>query len=65
MIGEAFAHASPIDGSDIAVTQGLADTPEEEEVEEIGYLVCDNCGNESWHIVVGSLAFFYSSSTIL
>lgn len=52
MFRDAFAHASTIDRSDIAITQGLLDTPEEEEVEEIDYLVCDNCGNESWYIVV-------------
>lgn len=54
MIGEAFAYASPIYGSDIAIAQGLLDTREEEEVEEIDYLVCDNCGNESWYIVVSN-----------
>ena len=52
MIGDAFAHASTIDRSDIAIMQGLLDTLEEEEVEEIDCLVCDNCGNESWYIVV-------------
>ena len=52
IFGDAFAYASPIDGSGIAITQGLLDTSEEEEVEEIDYLVCDNCGNDSWYIVI-------------